>query len=126
MKNLLLKGLREGLGRVIVFVSFITRPKPIKRTPQAQQAVDQAAKQLALYQFYACPFCVKTRRAIHQLNVPIEYRDAKTQPHRQNLEQGGGRVKVPCLRIEDESGVQWMYESNDIIAYLNNRFAQYE
>jgi glutathione S-transferase len=39
------------------------------------------------------------------------------------LEQGGGRVKVPCLRIEHEDGrIEWMYESSDINAYLRHRF----
>ncbi len=34
-------------------------------------------------------------------SVNIELRDAKNDPtHRAELEQGGGRVKVPCLRIE--------------------------
>jgi glutathione S-transferase len=30
---------------------------------------------------------------------------------------------VPCLRIEDNNGdVRWMYESGDIISYLDQRF----
>jgi len=30
---------------------------------------------------------------------------------------------VPCLRIDkDDGSVQWMYESNDIIAYLKREF----
>ncbi|MCU7223279.1 glutaredoxin, partial [Pseudomonas brassicacearum] len=76
-------------------------------------------------QFHACPFCVKTRRALHRLNVPVTLRDAKNDPlHRQALLEGGGRVKVPCLRIEEDDGkVTWMYESNDIIAYLDKRFS---
>lgn len=123
MKSLLIKLVREGLGRLIVLISYLTRPKAIKRSAQKQQQVDQAAKSLALYQFYACPFCTKTRRAIHRLNLPIEYRDAKSQPFRQQLEQGGGRVKVPCLRIEENNEVKWMYESDAIIEYLNKRFA---
>jgi len=123
LKSLLIKLVREGLGRLIVFVSYLTRPKAIKRSVQEQQEIEQAAKSLALYQFYACPFCTKTRRVIHQLNLPIEYRDAKSQPFRQQLEQGGGRVKVPCLRIEENNEVKWMYESGDIIEYLNKRFA---
>lgn len=26
---------------------------------------------------------------------------------------------VPCLRIEENGNVKWLYESNDIICYLN-------
>jgi glutathione S-transferase len=46
-----------------------------------------------------------------------------TPRNRKELLNGGGRKTVPCLRIEDSSGsVQWMYESGDIIAYLQRKF----
>ena len=120
---MILKLLREGLGRTIVFVDYVTRPKPIQRSPEDQAQVEKAAQELSLYQFYACPFCVKTRRAIHRLNLPIETRDAQNdQAHRAALEAGGGNIKVPCLRIDENNESRWLYESNEIIAYLNQRF----
>jgi glutaredoxin len=120
---MILKVVREGLGRLILFIDFITRPKQIKRPAEQQAEVDRAAAGLALYQFYACPFCIKTRRAIRRLNLPLEYRDAKNNPlHRSTLESEGGQIKVPCLRIEEGGTVRWMYESSDIIDYLNQRF----
>lgn len=121
---MIVKALRVGLGQLIVFGDWISRPAKQKRDAAAQARVDEAAKSLALYQFHACPFCVKTRRNLHRLNVPVALRDAKNDPvHRQALLEGGGRVKVPCLRIEEEGQVTWMYESKDIIAYLDKRFA---
>ncbi|MBF8781221.1 glutaredoxin [Pseudomonas fulva] len=121
---MIVKALRVGLGQLIVFGDWISRPAKRKRSPQAQAEVDRQARGLALYQFHACPFCVKTRRALHRLNVPVALRDAKNDPaHRQALLEGGGRVKVPCLRIEEDGKTTWMYESGDIIAYLDRRFA---
>ncbi|WP_079202136.1 MULTISPECIES: glutaredoxin family protein [Pseudomonas] len=121
---MLIKALRIGLGQLIVFLDFITRPRKLKRAPAAQAAVEQAAAGLALYQFHACPFCVKTRRTLHKLNVPITLRDAKNDDqHRQTLLEQGGKIKVPCLRIEDNGQSTWLYESKAIIAYLNERFA---
>ena len=121
---MIVKALRVGLGQLIVFGDWISRPAKRKRNPAAQAQVDQAARQLSLYQFHACPFCVKTRRALHRLNVPVTLRDAKHDPvHRQALLEGGGRVKVPCLRIDEGDKTTWMYESKDIIAYLDGRFA---
>lgn len=29
---------------------------------------------------------------------------------------------VPCLRIEEGGEVKWLYESTDIIQFLNTRF----
>ena len=121
---MIVKGLRNGLGQLIIFADWLTRPKALQRTAEKQAEVDAATTHLALYQFNACPFCVKVRRAMHAFNLKIELRDAKNnQQFRQELEQQGGRIKVPCLRIEEDGEVRWMYESNDIIAYLQERFA---
>ena len=120
---MLLKLLREGMGRTIVFVDYVTRPKPVQCSPEDRAQVEKAAQSLSLYQFYACPFCIKTRRAIHRLNLPIPTRDAQNgQEHRAALEAGGGRIKVPCLRIDENGESNWIYESNEIITYLNQRF----
>jgi glutaredoxin len=123
---MVVKALRNGVGMIIVFISWLTNPKPVKRNETDQSQAQAKAKGLALYQLYACPFCVKTRRAIHRLNVTIEIRDIKHPQHREALEQQGGRVMVPCLRIEDDNSVKWLYESGVIIRYLDERFGSCE
>lgn len=124
IKSIILKAVRNGLGLIIVFFDWVSRPKPIKRTNEEQNAAQNAVSGLSLYQFFACPFCVKTRRAIHKLNIDIESRDInKNLRYREELEHGGGRVKVPCLRIETEDGVHWKYESDEIINYLESKVA---
>ncbi len=121
---MIVKALRVGLGQLIVAGDALTRPRPQKRSPQGQATVNKEAAALALFQFHACPFCVKTRRAMHRLNVPVALHDAKADPQaREQLLAGGGKVKVPCLRIEEAGGTRWMYESSEIIAYLEKRFA---
>ncbi|WP_041523008.1 glutathione S-transferase N-terminal domain-containing protein [Gilvimarinus agarilyticus] len=121
--KLIIKILREGLGSIIAFISWLTRPAKVKRSPEAQAKVENELKNMSLYQFFACPFCIKTRRALHRLNLPIQLRDAQQgKPYRNELAQGGGRVKVPCLRIDENGTTTWMYESSDIIAYLEKRF----
>ena len=122
---MILKAIREGLGRVIVLGDYLTRPKTVNRSIEAQAEVDRQVSHLSLYQFYACPFCVKTRRAIRRLNLPIEYRDAQSPgQHRNDLEALGGRIRVPCLRIQDGEQDRWLYESREIITYLVKRFAE--
>jgi glutathione S-transferase len=56
--------------------------------------------------------------------LKIETRDVKRNDlAREELLAGGGDLKVPCLRIGGgERGAQWMYESKDIIGYLEGRF----
>lgn len=122
---MILNLVREGLGRVIVFVDFITRPKPIERDPETQKAVDAAAADLSLYQFYACPFCIKVRRNLRRLNLPVALRDAQAPgEHRDALLAEGGKLQVPCLRIDEGGETRWVYESNAIISYLESRFGE--
>lgn len=121
---MLVKALRQGVGQLFIIGDALTRPRPQQRSTQGQAAVQAQAAGLSLYQFHACPFCIKTRRAMHKLNVPIALRDAKNDAQaRAELQQGGGKVKVPCLRIDEAGQTRWMYESDDIIAFLEKRFA---
>lgn len=120
---MIVKTLREGLGRLIVLISFITQPKKVVRSPAEQEAVDRRAAQMALYQFYACPFCVRVRREMHRLNLPIVTRDAQNDtPYRQELLEQGGKIQTPCLLIEENGKRTWMYESQDIIQFLKESF----
>lgn len=124
---MLLKAVRNGLGQAIILADFVSRPRKLQRSAEAQAEVERALRNLSLYQFRACPFCVKTRRAMHRLNLPMQLKDAMNDPQaRQALLEGGGKVKVPCLRIEENGQVRWMYESSEIIAYLEGRFANAE
>ena len=116
--------IRWVLGRIILLVDFLYRPKGVKRDAQEQAALDAETAKLSLYQFAACPFCVKVRWSMKRQSLNIETRDAKRNAQfADELVAGGGALKVPCLRIEEDNGsVTWMYESSDILAYLDQRF----
>ncbi len=122
--SLLITLIRNGLGSLIALIDFITRPRKLKRPVSEQEKIEGELGELTLYQFFACPFCIKIRRTLHKLNLPIAKRSvSKGSPYRLELEQEGGKIQVPCLRIEQNGQVEWMYESSQIIAYLNERFA---
>jgi len=124
IKKILLKCFREGVGGLMAFISYLTLPRQMQRTPEEQKKMNDKAKNMSIYQYFACPFCIKARRSVHRLNIGIEYRDAQIRggEHRNALEKEGGAIKVPCLRIDDGDKTTWMYESKDIIAYLNKTF----
>jgi glutaredoxin len=104
---------------------FLTTPKGVVRAEDVQREVARQSRNLVLYQFKTCPFCIKVRREVKRLSLTIEMRDAQKNPqHRADLLQGGGQIKVPCLQIKDEQGnVQWLYESSEINQYLHQRFS---
>ena len=116
--------IRLLLGSLILFFNWVFTPRGIRRDPGAQAGIDQQTASLKLYQYEACPFCVKVRRAMKRNSLNIETRDVKrSEGAREELLAGGGSLKVPCLRIEEDRGsFRWMYESADIIEYLEQQF----
>ncbi len=72
-----------------------------------------------LYQYQSCPFCHRVRRFLADSGMEVEMRDTLRDPQaRRELVEGGGRATVPCLKIERDGEVHWLYESRDIIDYL--------
>ena len=122
------KIIRAILGPFMLLWEMITRPKGISRDTQAQADIDQQCKSLALFQYKTCPFCIKVRQEMHRLSLNIELIDAQQEgKNREALVSGGGKAKVPCLRITDMVGKnQWMYESGEIMTYLRRRFESTE
>lgn len=116
--------LRLILTPFMLISEKLSTPKGVKRAPEEQAKVDSACQDLALYQFTACPFCIKVRKEIARLGLNIETRNAQhDDEHRSELEAGGGRVKVPCLLIRQENGDNtWLYESDAIKLWLQRQF----
>ncbi len=81
-----------------------------------------------LFKFDSCPFCVRVRRFLDQSGIQVGLQDIQQDRNAyEALVQGGGSQQVPCLRIQQGDGgaasVQWLYESADIIAYLQQAHA---
>lgn len=116
--------LRLVLTPFVLLWEKFTTPTGVERSPEEQQRVDSETAQMALYQFKTCPFCIKVRREVKRLSLNIDLRDAQHDAlHRAELQNGGGKPQVPCLKLTDEQGnVQWLYESDVIIQLLRSRF----
>lgn len=125
---MILKSIRWILGKMILFLNrtFPARPLEItsNRTSQVQTQLDQITSHFTLYQFEACPFCVKVRREIKRLGLKIEIKDIlKSKTFEEELIQGGGERQVPCLRVveagKEKESIRWIYESDEINQFLN-------
>ncbi|MFJ7565350.1 glutathione S-transferase N-terminal domain-containing protein [Herminiimonas sp. NPDC097707] len=119
------KLVRLILGPFMLLHEQMTKPKGLVRAAADQARVDAECRQLALYQFSTCPFSIKVRQELRRLALKVELRDAQhSTENRQTLLTQGGSSKVPCLKITDEEQkTRWLYDSREIIAYLQQRFA---
>ncbi len=115
-----MKLIRWILKIFVYLIDALFQPRFKKRSKREQELVDQKTKNLTLYQFYACPFCVKVRWAARRMGINLKIKDAKNdQQSRETLLKKGGKVQVPCLHIKNKEKEEWLYESKAIIEYLS-------
>ena len=99
----------------------IARPKGSKCRPGCESR-EQPAELLELYNFEASPYCRKVREALCELNLDYKVHNvAKLSSRRPELVARGGKMLVPYL-IDPNTDTE-MYESDDIVAYLNRTYA---
>ena len=72
-----MKIIRWIVGKILLAWNFLTFPPKGKREPALQEKFNAELKSYRLYQFNACPFCVKVRRHLQRMNLNIELHDAK-------------------------------------------------
>jgi glutathione S-transferase len=80
---------------------------------------------IELYHAETCPYCVKVRRYLEQegivyISKPVPLR--QSTPLAEELRKLGGKIQVPYL-VDPERNVK-MYESDEIIAYLEEHYAK--
>lgn len=72
-------------------------------------------RELVLYKFDSCPYCVRVFRVLEELSIELDVKDTRREPGvRMELIQLCGTSQVPCLRID---GVP-LLESADIEDWL--------
>jgi len=75
----------------------------------------------SLYYYDSCPFCARVLRALDQVNVEVELRNIMSDSnHRSDQQKATGRNTVPCLRIDNGTDSEWMFESMDIMRFLQS------
>jgi glutathione S-transferase len=80
------------------------------------------AQPLELYSFEASPYCRIVREALCVLELPYRLHNvAKGSDGRAALKARAGKAMVPCL-VDPNTGVE-MFESADIVAYLERTYA---
>ncbi|HYV57529.1 MAG TPA: glutathione S-transferase N-terminal domain-containing protein [Candidatus Nitrosopolaris sp.] len=83
------------------------------------------ARILELYDFEACPYCRKVREVLSELDLDYRVHPvAQGSGRRAELVRRGGKMQVPYL-VDPNTGTE-LYESDDIIRYLNATYGEGE
>lgn len=80
------------------------------------------ASGLILYTQPGCPFSAKVLLELAVMGLDAQERNIANKPIEEELLAKGGKVQTPYL-IDTTTGAAY-YESDDIIAYLHERFGK--
>ena len=75
-----------------------------------------------LYIRQGCPFSKRVSSFMKKNKLKVELRDVDVKPHEKELIKRGGKKQTPYLT--DTNTQKEMYESADIIDYLQTRIAE--
>src|SRR5205823_9485817 len=85
----------------------------------------QPERMLELYDFEACPYCRKVREVLSELDLDYRVHPvAQGSARRAELVRRGGKMQAPYL--VDPNTATELYESDDIIRYLNATYGDGE
>ncbi|KAB1192582.1 glutaredoxin [Haloferax sp. MBLA0076] len=77
---------------------------------------------LILYEVSGCPFCIKVRNKLAELDLEYESRMVPRAHHeRTEVKEISGQTGVPVL-VDEENDVEGMPESSDIVQYLEETY----
>lgn len=77
---------------------------------------------LTLYVKTGCQYCAKVLRAGEELGIEFDLKNIADPGVADELIARGGKRQMPYL-VDTEKGME-MYESDDIVEYLHQRFAR--
>ena len=110
-------------ARLLLLMQWLKKPEQKQRSADEIRLLGREMRGLSLYYHPLCPLCIRTRRVIYQLNIPLELRDVcRSQVYRDDLLAGVGQLCTPCLRIVEAGQVRWIRGADNIINYLLQRF----
>lgn len=97
--------------------------RPLPRSNTEHELLERESRRMQLYFSRACPASIGVQRYCQRLGLRVVEKDVqRITAYRNELLNGGGASKVPCLRIEDAQGSRWIYSSDTILSFLDQRF----
>ncbi len=78
---------------------------------------------LTLYVLTGCPYCAKVLAAGRELGIEFNLKNVGDPGVTEELIARGGKRQMPYL-VDEEAGVE-MYESDDIVDYLHQKYVKH-
>ncbi len=77
---------------------------------------------ITLYDLPGCPFCMKVRRKLDELDLEYDVVEVpRVHAERTEVKEVSGQTGVPVI-VDEDHGVDGMPESSDIVDYLEETY----
>jgi len=115
---------RQLKGKTLDLVDRFVPVKPIVRSADEQCVLDRESRRMHLYFCRSCPSSIAVKRFCERLGLRVVEKDVdRVNAYRNELLNGGGEPRVPCLRIDGNECNDWLYNPDTILKYLQQRFS---
>lgn len=95
---------------------LISNPLNPNYTPK--YTLNPKIHQFVLYIHPYCPYCAKVVNYLNERHISLKIKDINNKYYKKELVKIGGKKQVPCLVVHGQA----LYESSDIIDYLERNF----
>lgn len=113
---------RHLKGKTLDLVDRLVPVKPFERTHEEQVLLDRESRRMHLYYSRSCSSSITVKRFCERVGLHVVEKDVeRVDAYRNELVNGGGESRVPCLCIHKKSGDIWVYSPEAIVDYLRDR-----
>lgn len=110
-------------GKALAFAYQLFPVRPLARSGMEKDSLERESRKMQLYFCHDCPSSLMIQRYCQRLGLRVVKKNvAQVIRYRNELINGGGQSRVPCLRVEEEGNVYWLYSREKIKRFLAQRF----
>lgn len=110
-------------GKTLSWAYQLVPARPLVCSRERRDAMERESRRMQLYFSHVCPSSLAAQRYCQRLGLRVvEKNVARVLSYRNELLNEGGQSRVPCLRIEEDGEIKWLYSCDSIRSYLEQRF----
>lgn len=114
---------KQCTGKVYQWVERLIPVRVQPRTKEEFDLLERESRRMHLYIAHSCKESIGVQRCCNRLGLRVVKKDVqRVNAYRNELLNGGGEPRVPCLRVENEKGTHWVYSSKAILEFLDKNF----
>lgn len=114
---------RQLKGVTLGVINRILPAKPLEWSQEQRSLIDRESRRMQLYFCRRCPSSVQVRRSCDRFGLHMVEKDVgRVNSYRNELINGGGQSRVPCLRLDLDNKTTWLYGHRSIVEYLETRY----